>query len=279
MRVALLVTASLLATSAAAAPKGKAAKKEFQKGVTAYQRGDFAGASAALARSFKLEADTETLFAWAQSERQQNKCESAIDLYNKLLDTAMPAENKDAVRAKLEECRVIIAAKVPEKKLEPKKSEKKLEPKLEPKPEPKIEPKIEPKPEPRIERSPEPGASAVVEATPTRPVTVETRRPWYKDPIGDTLTIAGIVSLGVGGFYLYSGKQAEDKSQENEADFEEQQDKAESHGRLGVVFGVAGGVLIVSGIVRYMTRPTEESTMLTGWFTETSGGVAAVGRF
>lgn len=261
---ALLVASSLLATSALAAPKTRGAKKEFQKGVAAYQKGDFVAASSALARSYKLEPDTETLFAWAQSERQQNKCESAIDLYNRLLEKDMPSENKDAVRAKLDECRAIIAAKAP-----------KVEPKIEPKVEPKTEPKTEPKPvEPVVE------PVTPVQEPPPRVVVVETRTPWYKDAIGDSLTIAGVVSLGVGGFFLYSAKQAEDKSKENDSVFEENQDKAESRGRLGVVFTVAGGVLIASGIVRYMTRPAQESsTQLTGWVTETSGGVAAFGRF
>jgi tetratricopeptide (TPR) repeat protein len=260
MKTAALLVASLLATSAFAAPKGRAAKKEFAKGVAAYQKGDFAAASTALGKSYKLEPDTETLFAWAQSERQQNKCESAIDLYNQLLAKDMPAENKDAVRSKLDECRAIIAAKTVEKPVEP---PKKVEPV------PKVEPIAqEPAPIPARE---EPTPQLVVK---------ETRRPWYKDPIGNSLTIAGVVSLGAGGYFLYSAKQAEDKSKENDSVFEEQQDKAESRGRLGVVFTVAGGVLIVSGIVRYVTRPAQESsTQLTGWVTESSGGVAAFGRF
>lgn len=263
MKTAALLVASLLATSAFAAPKGRAAKKEFAKGVAAYQKGDFAAASTALGRSYKLEPDTETLFAWAQSERQQNKCESAIDLYNQLLAKDMPAENKDAVRSKLDECRAIIDAKTVEKPVEPPKPPKKIEPVT------KVEPvALAPAPRPAQE---EPAPQLIVK---------ETRRPWYKDPIGDSLTIAGVVSLGVGGYFLYSAKQAEDKSQENDSVFEEQQDKAESHGRLGVVFTVAGGVLIVSGIVRYMTRPAQESsTQLTGWVNESSGGIAAFGRF
>jgi hypothetical protein len=261
MKTTALVVASLLAaTSAIAAPKGRAAKKEFAKGVAAYQKGDFAAASTALGKSYKLESDTETLFAWAQSERQQNKCESAIDLYNQLLAKDMPAENKDAVRAKLDECKAIIAAKIvppvePPKKVEPVPT--------------KVEPVVEePKPPPPVQ-------------DPPRITVKETRGPWYKDAIGDSLTIAGVVSLGAGGYFLYAAKQAEDKSLENDAQFEEQQDKAESRGRLGVVFTVAGGVLLVSGIIRYVTRPSsqESSTQLTGWVDESSGGVAAFGRF
>ena len=249
MRTLLVIGALLASVPAMAAPKGKAAKAAFDRGVAAYQKGDFPGASEALGQSYRLEPDIETLFAWAQSERQQNNCESALDLYTKLLELDMPAENKDAVRAKMDECKAIIAAKtgVLDKPLDPPKQEDKpVEP-------PPVE---EPKPQP------------------------EGRSPWWKDPIGDALTVGGVVALGVGGYFLYSAKQAEDKSKENDAVFEAQQDKAESHGKIGVVLTLTGGAFIVGGIVRYMTRSSgKESTTVTGWVTSDSGGVAAFGRF
>ena len=248
MRAALAIAALLAATPALAAPKGKAAKAAFDRGVAAYTKGDFAAASEALGQSYKLEPDVETLFAWAQSERQQNNCDSAIELYNKLLDTNMPAENKDAVRTKLEECKAIIAAKtgVLDKPLDP--------------------PDQEPVPEEPVREDPAPSG----------------KTPWWKDPIGDALTIGGVVALGVGGYFLYSGKTAEDKSFENDAQFEANQDKAESHGRIGVILTLTGGALIVGGIVRYVTRDgggSKESSSVTGWVTSDSGGLAAFGRF
>jgi len=248
MRTLLVIGALLASVPAMAAPKGKAAKAAFDRGVAAYQKGDFPGASEALGQSYKLEPDIETLFAWAQSERQQNNCESASDLYTKLLELDMPAENKDAVRAKLEECKAIIAAKtgVIDKPLDPPEQD-----------EPVVTPPVEEEPPP-----------------------AEGRSPWWKDPIGDVLTAGGVVALGVGGYFLYSAKQAEDKSKENDAVFEEQQDKAESHGKIGVVLTLTGGALVVGGIVRYMTRSSgKESTTVTGWVTSDSGGVAAFGRF
>jgi len=257
MRTLVTIVALLASVPAFAAPKGKAAKKEFDKGVAAYTKGDFAVASESFGKSYKSEKDLETLFAWAQSERQQNKCESAIDLYNQLLQMEMPAENKDAVRAKLDECKAIVAAKtgVLDKPLDP-------PPKIE-------EPVREPPP--------------VVDEP--KPIEHEGAKPWYKDPIGDALTLGGVACLGVGGYFLYSGKQAEDKSHENDAIFEEQQDKAESRGKIGVVLTITGGVLLVGGIVRYVTRSnggkteSSESTNVTGWVTHDSGGIAAFGRF
>lgn len=246
----LLVIAGLFASAPAfAAPKGKAAKAAFDRGVVAYQKGDYPGASEALGQSYKLEPDIETLFAWAQSERQQDRCQSAIDLYDKLLELDMPAANKDAVRAKLEECKAILAAKtgVLDKPLDPPKDQ------------------VVEREEPRVDEPP-----------PPQP---EGGTPWWKDPIGDALTISGVVALGVGGYFLYSGKQAEDKSFTNDDVFDENQDKAKSHGRIGVILTIGGGALLVGGVVRYLTRSSGKESTVTGWVSADSGGVAAFGRF
>ena len=47
MRAALAIAALLAATPAIAAPKGKAAKAAFDRGVSAYTKGDFAAVRAA----------------------------------------------------------------------------------------------------------------------------------------------------------------------------------------------------------------------------------------
>jgi tetratricopeptide (TPR) repeat protein len=246
MRSSLVIAALLASASiAVAAPKGKAAKAAFDRGVVAYQKQDYAGASAALAESYKLEADVETLFAWAQSERQQNNCEAAIDLYDKLLAMDLPAENKEAVQAKMDECKAIISAKTG-----------------------KIDKPIEPVEEPIKEPPPKPHADG--------------KKPWWKDPIGDALVAGGVISLGVGGYFLYSAKQAEDASKESNAQFRDEQDKAESRGRIGVIMTIGGAALITGGIVRYVTRSnggSDKETNVTGWVVPDGGGVAAFGRF
>ena len=234
---------------ASAAPKGKAAKAAFDRGVTAYQANDFAGASQALGESYKLEADIETLFAWAQAERQQNNCDNAIDLYNKLLATDMPAENKQVVQAKLDECKAIVAAKTGV-----------LDTPLEPPPPPEVTPPPE-----QVDKPTSPSHGT----------------PWWKDPIGDVLTGAGIVSLGVGAYFLVSARSAEQRSLENYTNFEDEQAKAASRGKIGVITTIAGGALLVGGIVRYVTRSKgTERTQVTGWVTpDGRGGLAAFGRF
>ena len=84
----------------------------------AYQKGDFAAASEALANSFRIEPDVETLFAWAQSERQLEHCDKAIELFEKLLTFDLPAENKKVVRGKIDECKALLPPQQPEKQPE-----------------------------------------------------------------------------------------------------------------------------------------------------------------
>lgn len=244
---AWLALGALLASSAfaTAAPKGKAAKAAFDRGVAAYQKQDYAAASAALERSYDLEPDIETLFAWAQSERKQENCESAITLYEKLLAYDMPAANKAAVQTKLDECKAIIAANT------------------------EAEPPVAPAPSEPVQVEPAPAPAPRAEG-----------KPWWKDPLGDALVISGVTGLVVGGVFLYQAKQAEDRSFESIANFEAEQDTAQSRGRLGVIVTIAGGALVAGGIVRYLTRSTGESrTSVTGWMTPDGGGVAALGRF
>ena len=239
---AVIVLASPLA---GAVPKDGKARAAFDEGIAAYQKADYAGASAAFGRSHQIENDVETLFAWAQAERQLEHCDKASELYQKLLESKLPDENKQVVSEKLAECRKILAAS---------------------KPEPLPEPKPDPTPEPRpIPDNPEPNP--------------EGKSRW-KDPVGGVLLGTGVVGLAVGGVFLISAKgaDADAKKATNYFEVEKLNEKADSKGKLGVIASVAGGALIVAGIVRYATRSTKR-TVVSGWLAPDGGGIAAVGRF
>jgi len=257
-----------LASPAAAAPKTARAKKEFDRGVAAYQKQNYAAASEALAASYKLEADVETLFAWAQSERQLEHCDKSIELYGKLLELNLPAENKKVVQEKIDECKAIIAAKQPAKPTEQPASGK----------QPATPEKQPATPEKQPEAPGEPEAAKLPERPPPGPE----RSPWWKDPIGDGLVVAGVIGLGVGGYYLMSASQAEKDSKASDKDFKEKDDLAKSNGKIGVIAVSVGAVLVVGGVVRYVTRgggSNKERTAVTGWFSPDGGGFAAMGRF
>lgn len=247
-RQALIAAVIMLASPLAdAVPKDGKARAAFDEGIAAYQKGDYAGAAAAFGRSHGIENDVETLFAWAQAERQQEHCEKASELYQKLLESKLPDENKQVVSEKLGECKKILAAKQPAPEPDPKPTTP--------------DPKPEPEPRPIPDTNPE-------------------GRSRWKDPLGGVLLGTGVVGLAVGGVFLVSAKgaDADAKKATNYFEVERLNDKAESKGKIGVIASVAGGALIVAGIVRYATRSTRR-TVVTGWLGTDGGGIAALGRF
>ena len=265
--VAVVVTLGLAASPASAAPKGAAAKKLFDKGVAAYTKGDYATAATALSESYAKEKDVETLFAWAQSERKQNHCSNAIDLYNQLLAFDLPTENKTVIEGQLAECKDIVAKdKEKASDLRPQASgSEKTE--TEPTPTKPNEPS-----EPEA-RSPRPEASTAVAP--------EGRTPWWKDPLGDTLIIGGAVALGFGTVMMVSASSAS-SSKDTAGSYSAYQNDlntAHDRGMYGVIGLGVGGALVVGGIVRFATHKSDDSTTVTGYVTPTGGGFAAIGRF
>ncbi len=247
--IAVLAAVIVLASSlAGAAPKDGKARAAFDEGIAAYQKGDYAGASAAFGRANQIENDVETLFAWAQAERQQDHCDKASELYQKLLESKLPDENKQVVNEKLDECKKILAARKPEP---------------------------EPEPKPTTDPTPQPDPRPI-----DKPVDDPERKSRWKDPVGGVLLGAGVVGLAVGGVFLVTAKSADADAKQATKFFDvlKLNDKADSNGKIGVIASVAGGALIVAGIVRYATRSTKR-TVVSGWLAPDGGGIAALGSF
>jgi hypothetical protein len=254
-RQALIVVLALASSSALAAPKGGAAKKAFDKGVKAYTAGDYPAAAAAMEKSYKLEKDPESLFAWAQAERKQEHCDKAIELYNELLVYDLPAENKQVIETQVGECKQILAAQQPP----PKES---TTPSLEPQ-----SPEQVPEQEDTADRQPAPPPPE--------------GRPWWKDPVGDGLVVAGVAGLVVGGIELSAAAGA-DSSKTNAtsyAEFKKFSDQATSDGKVGVIAASAGGALVALGVIWYVTHADHHEHVVTGWLAPTGGGLAVTGGF
>jgi len=251
-RQALIVALALVSSTAVGAPKGAAAKKAFDKGVKAYTAGDYATAAEAMKKSYELETDPETLFAWAQAERKQEHCDKALDLYNELLVYDLPAANKQVIETQIGECKQILAAKEP--------------------------PKQEPPP-----KEPEPPAPKEdkAEAPPPETSAPEGSRPWWKDPVGDGLVLAGVAGLVVGGIELSAAASA-DSSKTNATsytDFKKFSDQATSDGKTGVIAASAGAALVAVGVIWYATHREHHEQAVTGWLSPTGGGLAVTGGF
>jgi tetratricopeptide (TPR) repeat protein len=262
----IMLAAVLLAgaSPAAAKPKRRDAKLAFDRGVAAYKKNSFVAASAALAKSFELERDVDTLFAWAQAERKLDHCDKAIDLYEKLLAFDLPAANRQAVDVKLEECRAIVAESTP---------------KVEPAP---AEPaRIEP---PRAD--PAPGAvEPVVVAPPRAAAEPADRRAWYKDPVALALLGGGVVASGIGAGLLVSARSLDSDSKtafqgNHYDDAQRLADQAKSRGNIGLITVSAGGALVIGGVVWIaLHRGSSEQRTVTGWLAPGGGGLAVAGGF
>jgi tetratricopeptide (TPR) repeat protein len=249
-RTAVIAAASLLASSASAAPKGADARAAFDKGVAAYKKADYAGAADALGRSFTLEADADTLYAWAQTERKLNHCDKAVDLYERLLTMDLPEANKAAVQQQIDECKVIIAAQ-----------------------------SAEPAPTPA---TPEPTPSPPGDASmpvPERPETPSSPPSKWLNPVGLGLVGLGVVGLGAGAVFLAQASAADgDKdSAMTYGDFQRFDERATSRGRIGVIAAASGAVLLTAGIVYIVTRKPVERQSMTLVVEPT--GVGLAGRF
>jgi tetratricopeptide (TPR) repeat protein len=265
--VALLFVAGI----ADARPKRRDARAAFDRGVVAYQKGNYEAASEALGKSFELERDVDTLFAWAQAERKLDHCDKAIGLYEQLLTFILPQANRTAVEQKLAECRTMIAQTPPPTTA----------------PSEPVAPVAPPPPPPATTTPPPPviapPAPAPAGAPPeTPPADVATGRTWYTDPIALSLLGAGVVAAGVGTGFLVAAQSASNSST-NAADYPTSlslKHKAEQRGKIGLGSALAGGALIAGGVVWIVLhRDPGEPHALTGWLTPGGGGLAVAGSF
>lgn len=256
------LVATVLASSglAVAAPKTPRAKAAFTAGVKAYQKGNYGLASQQLAKSYALEKDVETLFAWAQTERQLERCDKASELYVKILAFDLPAANKQAVQAKLDECKAVLHAPGPGG---------------EPAPAPVVAPEPAPEPAP---------PEAHVDAPPPPPGSAA-ERPWWKDPVGLTAVGLGAVATGIGTYYLVAGNSAHTQMVSfdgtDRAQYLHYRAEAESDGKRGVIASAVGGGLLVVGVIWFATHraPQDEAVVISGWIAPSSSGLALGARF
>jgi outer membrane biosynthesis protein TonB len=278
--VALAATAGV----ADARPKARGAKQWFDRGVTAYQKGNFEAASEALGKSFEIERDVDTLFAWAQAERKLEHCDKAIGLYEQLLALNLPAANRTAVEQKLAECRAMVAAAAPPvKPVTPPPvtpapvTPAPVTPALAP-----VTPTPEPPPPPVKPVTPPPPVTPPVERPAPPPVVAETHhRVWYRDPITLGLLSGGVLAGGVGAGFLVSAQSAssDSKNAKSYPVAQSLKDKAAQRGLIGTISAGAGVALLGVGVVRIVMHRDSGERTVTGWLAPGGGGLAITGPF
>jgi len=261
----------LVAGAAEAKPRRRDAKVAFDRGVTAYQKGNFEAASDALGKSFAIERDVDTLFAWAQSERKLEHFDKAVELYEKLLTFNVPQENRTAVEANLEECRSMVSQQKP-KPAGPAGEGKPTEPLA-------AEPRSEAAtavPARVAEQPP------VAPAPPPPSAGLPAPRAWYKDPVAISLGGVGVVATGVGVGVLISAKSLDSDSKAATNDYGRALDlrnKARLRGNIGGVTAAVGvGALAGAAVWVVLHRNSGERTV-SGWLAPDGGGLAVAGGF
>lgn len=272
---AALAAVLLVATAgtAHARPKTRAARAAFDKGVAAYQKNNFQAAADALGRSFEIERDPDTLFAWAQAERKLDRCDRAIVLYEQLLQQpTLPEANRSAVEQKLAECRTIVAQVAPA-----------------PPAEATVAPPASGRGEPAT-AAPEPPAAGTVAPVapspgsgPESPPVESPAYRWYKDPVGLSLVGVGLVAAGIGGGYLLAARAAASDAQ-SAASYDQigpLNDKIDQRNKIGAGALIAGGVLVVGGAswILWKQHDSGERRVVTGWLSPGAAGVVVGGRF
>lgn len=274
---AAFAVALLVAGVADARPKRRDAKAAFDRGVVAYQKGNYEAASEALGKSYELEHDVDTLFAWAQAERKLDHCDKASALYEQLLAFVLPAANRTAVEQKLAECKTQMAQQAPAGP----------PPVVTAPPPPSLPPAVVSAPPPAPAAGPPPVASPEPPPADQPPPASDapTERRWYKDPVALSLLGAGVVAGGVGTGFLVSAQSASNSSK-NASDYqttESQKHTAEQRGKIGLATTIGGGALLAGGVVWIVMhrrgQAPDESRGVTGWFTSGGGGLSLVGRF
>jgi tetratricopeptide (TPR) repeat protein len=219
------------------------ARARFARGLEYYKMKEYEAAISEFEAAYAIDPRNEILFAQAQAERLSGDCASAVTLYRHFLDGNPPAIHAEAARASLDKCETALKS-TPEGEKTPTSNEP--------------PPSATPPSAPADSTPAEPAATPATTATPAHGES----RPFYKDPLGDTFAITGVIAIGVGvGLYLAS---SDDVSAADEATSYSEHarlyDRAESRRTYAFVGLGAGAALLAGAAVRWMWPGSESST-------------------
>jgi tetratricopeptide (TPR) repeat protein len=220
------------------------ATKHFEAAQAAFNEGKYDVASKELEKAYLIEPADALLYPWAQAERFSGRCNVAIDLYKKFLDTE-PSDNfRLAAEENLERCQ----SEVDQAKAASAATTKPLA---------EEDTKVEP-----IEDD---GWDEVAKQEPDelddRKSKPKKDRKWYADPIGGALTGVGVAGVAAGGALIgvavsRAGKVADED--DNQAYVDARRDATTLRNGGAIALSV-GGALLIAGIVRYTLLATKGS--------------------
>jgi tetratricopeptide (TPR) repeat protein len=238
---AILVLAGVLLV-----PDGdRANNPHFTAAETAFREQRWIDAAEAFARAHELDPLPEYLYAQAQAERMGGRCEHAIVTYRRFLAEDPPAQAAADAEANLHKCEAQGSSPAPSDDAARRVA-------------------LEPHPNEPTVGSPDQPAASPREHIPDGPPA------WYRDPWGGVTTWTGLAA-GVGGAVLLGEshrRRRRSQSADTEQSYRDALDGAPMMSRIGLGLLVAGGALLVTGIIRYATvgRPRKHTRTRTGLF-------------
>ena len=277
--------------------KDKRTEELVRKGLEAYAAGDYATAANTFEVAYDRNPDQQVLFAWAQSERFRGNCRRAIELFGRLLEGKLSKDNRRAVKASMAECEKKMAAEPAAKPPPPDDSGTSGDDETPGETESEGDDASDGatasaasgSDSERVAMGGNIGDSPDDIVSSPTPPRRDGGRPWYADPIGGTLTGAGVIAIGLGiGLYV-SASSANSSAEDAQTytEFSDLKDDARSRGRLAVASLSAGAVLVSAGLAWYLLKPSKSSRSsesssgdgLSAWWQPGAGGISFAGEF
>ncbi len=212
------------------------ARTLFKKGIEEYKAKKYGDASITLLKSYELDPKADTLFALAQAERFDNRCNDALEHYKKLLEQTTDTTTAKAVQSNMDLCPTVD----------------------------------KPKPEEKVTCVA--GKPVIVKEKGDTKTIIHYERKSNKLATG--LFAAG--GLGIGGsvalFLLSRGSLADSDNATTLDESNRLYDQSKDQKRLSFIVGGLGIGLVAGGVVRLMTGKRSTRTEVTVLPSRTGGG-------
>jgi tetratricopeptide (TPR) repeat protein len=247
--VVLLSTIAHAQPAPSSNPKREAASRYVDDGLAAQERGDHDTAITLYTKAYELVPHPVLLFNIAQAHRLAGRIEQADIFYQRFLATNPTGKEAQIAREVLAEIGEARRAQPP--RLEPPRAD----------------------PTPRSVETSGDDQRKDSHSPPSPPMTsvsaagLDSRRapPWYTDKVGDALVIGGVAATVVAVVVYRSALSDIDaaKSADSYSQSIDLKERTQDKNAVFVGFAVAGGSLVVAGILRYVVhdRTTDPPSM------------------
>jgi hypothetical protein len=288
--------------------KAQQIKAHMNRATRAHKAGKFDVALTEVQAAYDLDPLRKLLFAIAQVDAKLDRCDDAIDNYEKFLKSTKDKKKQSIVKQAIAACKTKVAAAEPAPTPEPEAADKPApgdgvfrdKKPDEPAPPPSepvtatigtttapaaTETPAPPAAEPPATEPVPPAATSAPAAPigddappgvgPRPPEKITPKQPhWYEDTFGNAIVVGGI-AVGVGAVLMYAGARNDLDDAESAptiADYEQLVNEAHDRRTYSVILAGVGGALVVGGIVHYAMHGSGEHKPKSVAVTPTAGG-------